>query len=180
MILKREFYFIRHGQTDHNLREGKDKEDYLEHIPLNQTGRAQAAAIEPIIALLPVQTICVSPMKRAQETKDIISVRLQASHQEIDELGECSASIWKEMARLGMYASFPSAGEVHKFIQRVKNGLNRALSLPSPPLIVSHGGVHWATCCLMKITNHEWALENCGLVHFSLDEAGKWSAKKLS
>lgn len=179
MILKQEFYFVRHGQTDHNLLEGKEKGDHTSDIPLNQTGRDQAVAIEPIIARLPIKTICVSPMKRAQETKNIIVPRLQAPHHEIDDLGECNASIWKEMVRLGMYSPIPNAGEVNLFMQRIRKGLNQALSLPGPSLIVAHGGVHWAICCLMNIKAHAWRLENCEIVHFSIDDAGQWIAKKL-
>lgn len=180
MILKREFYFVRHGQTDYNILEGKDKGDHPGDIPLNKTGRDQAAKIEPIVARLPIQTICVSPMKRAQETKNIITPRLQVPHHEIDDLGECSSKIWKEMARLGIYSSMPDSGDVHLFMKRVRNGLESALSLPGPSLIVAHGGVHWAACCLMSIATHEWALENCGIVHFFINAAGNWVAKKLN
>ena len=119
MILKKEFYFVRHGQTDHNILEGAGKGDHPEDVPLNMVGRNQAAAIEPMIALLPIQTICVSPMKRAQETKEIIAARLSVPHYEIDTLGECSGKIWKEMARLGMYSPFPNDGEVRLFMEWV-------------------------------------------------------------
>src|SRR3989338_1461541 len=107
MILKKEFYFVRHGQTDHNLLEGEEKGDHPADIPLNQTGRGQAATIEPMIALLPIQTICVSPMKRAQETKEIITARVEAPHYEVEGLGECSGKIWQEMGRLGMFSPPP-------------------------------------------------------------------------
>ncbi len=179
MILRKEFYFVRHGQTDHNISEGKEKGDHHGDIPLNATGRNQAAAIEPMIALLPILTICTSPMKRAKETKEIISARLPVPHYEINNLGECSAKIWGEMAQLGMYSPLPVGGEARLFIERVRKGINQTLSLPGPVLIVAHGGVHWATCCLMGIENHAWAVNNCDLVHFSIGEDGKWNASKL-
>lgn len=179
MIVKKEFYFVRHGQTDHNLLEGPNKGDHHGDTPLNQTGEGQAASIEPIIAVLPVETVCASPMKRAQQTKNIITPRLKAPHHEIEGLGECSAKVWQEMRVLGMYSPFPKAGEAYHFMERVKEGLNQALSLPGPTLIVSHGGVHWAACCLMDIKEHFWALENCGIVHFSVDSDGVWKARKL-
>lgn len=180
MILKKEFYFVRHGQTDHNARPGKDKGDHPTHIPLNQMGREQAVKIEPIITHLPVQTICHSPMRRVLETKNLIAANLKIPHYEIDELGECSAKVWNEMSRLGMYSSIPSDGEARLFFERVRKGLNQALLLPGPLLIVAHGGVHWATCCLMNIQSHDWAIENCGVVHFSIDGSGKWVAKKIT
>ena len=180
MVLKKEFYFVRHGQTDHNLLEGRHKGDHSAEIPLNKTGREQALAIEPIISLLPIRTICASPMERAQETKKIIAARLQAPHHQIDDLGECSSQVWRNMSTLGMYSAVPLEGEVRLFMDRVRSGLNRALALPGPSLVVAHGGVHWAACCLMGIQNHEWAIHNCGVVHFSVDTEGKWIASKLA
>jgi probable phosphoglycerate mutase len=180
MIPKREFYFVRHGQTDHNISEGNLKKDHATDTPLNAKGKQQAVAIEPIVAVLPVKTVCVSKMKRAQETKEIITPRLQVPHFDFDDLGECSAAIWKEMIGMGMYCTPPKEGEAFLFMERIRRGLNQALSLPGPCLIVAHGGVHWAACCLLDIKHHEWNLENCGVVHFSVTENQGWVAKKLT
>jgi probable phosphoglycerate mutase len=177
--MDQEFYFVRHGQTDHNILEGKEKGDHPEDISLNAVGRNQAAAIEPMIALLPIQTICVSPRKRALETKEIIAARLLAPHYEIGNLGECSGKIWKELASLRVESPFPADGELRLFMEQVRDGLNHALSLPGPLLIVAHGGVHWAICYLMGIENHQWAISNCAVVHFSIGPQGKWIASKL-
>lgn len=177
MILQKEFYFIRHGQTDHNISDGNLKKDHPEDIPLNETGKAQAKSIAPAISTLPIRTVCASPLKRVQQTKEIITHHLQAEHHEIHDLGECTAQIWKEMVQLGMYSSLPKEGLARYFMDRVRNGINQALSLPGPSLIVAHGGVHWALCCLMGIEEHEWAIGNCVPVHFLFE--GKWVAKKL-
>ena len=179
MIVKKEFYFVRHGQTDHNAIEGMNKGDHPENIPLNETGRSQARNIQPIISSLPVQTVCSSPLKRVQETKAIIASELQACHHDIDDLTECSALIWKEMRKHGMYSPLPKEGAARKFMDRVRNGINLALSHPSPTLIVAHGGVHWAVCCLMGIEKHDWAIDNCIPVHFFIEQNGKWRARKL-
>lgn len=180
MILKKEFYFIRHGQTDHNISEKKGKEDHPFDIPLNQTGTNQAQAAEPLIACLPIRTICCSPMRRAKETKEIITLRLQADHHEILELGECTAKIWKNLYGLGQNSSIPAEGDSLAFINQVRQGLNKALALPGPLLIVAHGGVHWAISYLMNIQNHEWAIENCKIIHFSIGSDDQWKAKKLN
>lgn len=180
MIHKKEFYFVRHGQTDHNLIEGKEKSDHTAEIPLNTTGKSQAIAIEPIIANLPIQTICCSPMLRAQETKQLITPRLQVPHVDIEDLGECTAKIWREMSGMGMYYFSPHSGEARFFIERVRRGINQALALPGPSLIIAHGGVHWALCSLLGIDTHEWRLQNCGIVHFFINSEQHWAAKKLS
>ena len=110
MILQKEFYFVRHGQTDHNLLEGKHKGDHPGDIPLNATGRNQTKLIQPTISTLPIKTVCSSPLKRAQETTEIITSHLQVHHHENSDLGECSAQIWKEMVQLGMYSPLPAGG----------------------------------------------------------------------
>lgn len=179
MIHKREFYFVRHGQTDHNILEEKQKGSLREDIPLNTTGRDQAKFIEPTISSLPIQTVCASPLRRAQETKEIITPKLQVSHYEIHDLGECSWQIWKEMVRIGMYSSVPEEGVVRQFMDQVRKGINQALSFPGTSLVVAHGGIHWAICCLMGIHEHEWEIGNCVPVHFFLGDDGQWKARKL-
>lgn len=180
MTLIQEFYFVRHGQTDHNLLEGKEKGDHTGGIPLNERGRSQAAAIEPIIASLPIQTICFSPMIRAKETKEIATPRLLAPHHEVEELGECTALTWRQMSQLGMYSVAEHEDPARQFIGRVHKGLEHALSLPGPALIVAHGGVHWAICWLLQIEDHSWSIENCGIAHFTLGPDAKWRAQKLA
>jgi len=180
MIIKTEFYFIRHGQTDYNASDLKiDHED----ISLNAVGFVgfkQAKEIEPIIANLPVKTICCSPLKRAKETKQIISARLPAAHHEMHSLGECSFKIWNDMTRCGPNAYLNGEEHVKSFIQKVRGGVNESLSLEGPQLLVAHGGIHWAICCLMAITEHDWVIDNCLPVHFFPDSNGHWKARKLA
>ncbi len=178
MILKKDFYFVRHGQTDHNIGKGNLKVDHPEDIALNDTGRNQAQNIEPIIAALPIRTVCSSPMKRVQETKSIITPKLQADHFTINHFTECSAKIWHEMVTYGMFNPLPSEGDVRLFMDRIREGINQALALPSPTLIVAHGGTHWALCCMLGITTHNWSISNCEVVHFSCEPQG-WTARKL-
>lgn len=56
---------VRHGQTDWNLEHRMQGQ--LE-VPLNETGRAQAAALGKRLALLPIDRVYVSPLGRARET----------------------------------------------------------------------------------------------------------------
>ena len=176
MILKKEFYFIRHGQTDHNI-SAEEKIDLPAHITLNSTGLIQANGIEPIIAFLPIKTVCCSPFKRAQETKNIVTSRLSANHCEIEELGECSGLIWKEMTALGTMAYLQAKDPVRNFMSQVLKGVNQALTQKGPILIVAHGGVHWALCCFLRV-ECVWAIDNCIPVHFTVENE-KWSARRL-
>ncbi len=175
MITKKEFYFIRHGQTDYNA---TSKVDPPENTPLNTTGRSQANSIEPIIASLPVKNVCSSPLRRAQETKEIVTARLLVGHYEISDLRECSGNVWREMTALGRSAHLQAKGSVFTFMQRVRKGINQALEQEGPVLIVAHGGIHWAICCFLE-ANCKWAIDNCVPVHFAVGNDDKWTAKRL-
>lgn len=177
MIFKKEFYFIRHGQTDYNT--SSTKIDHPYDISLNATGFRQAQAIEPVIANLPFKSVCHSPLKRAIETKEVITSRLHAVHHEIPELGECTMQIWTDMTACGIHAFNSPDQQVKAFMQQALRGINQALSHEGPVLVVAHGGIHWAICCLMGIANHEWIIDNCLPVHFSLGTENHWVARKL-
>lgn len=171
-----EFYFIRHGQTDYNVSNLKvDHEDVL----LNATGQQQALEIETVIAHLPIKSICYSPLKRAIETKDIISAQLKAAHHEIHDLRECTLREWDDMNAAGIHAHNSPHEHVRNYISRVQKGFNQALTRESPTLIVAHGGIHWALCCLLGISEHDWSVGNCVPVHF-FQRNGQWNARKLT
>lgn len=176
MIYKKDFFFIRHGQTDHNVSDIKT--DHYD-ASLNPIGLRQAQIIEPIVASLPIKSVCCSPLKRAKETKEIVCSQLKVIHYEIPELTECTMQIWSDMIACGACAYESDQAHVRAFMERVLTGINQALSCEGPVLIVAHGGIHWAICCLMEITEHNWVVENCLPVHFSIGTEGKWKATKL-
>lgn len=176
MITKKEFYFVRHGQTDSNV--ASIKRDCGD-IPLNRVGVDQAHRIEPIVATLPVKTVCTSPLIRTKQTRDIACSRLVAAHIEVMDIAESTMEIWQEMLALGKNAHKSLNEPVYSFMQRVLKGMNQALLHEGPVLIVAHGGVHWAICCLMEIDEHDWIIENCIVTHFVPKEEG-WIASKLN
>lgn len=172
MILKKEFYFVRHGQTDYNISLIK-----INHadVPLNATGRKQALSIAPSVNRLPFKTICCSPLKRAKETKELLVP--DQNHEEIEDLSECTSQIWGEMTSLGSLAFDEGSLVVKNFLERAKNGIHQALKNEGPVLIVAHGGIHWAICYWMNIQEHNWIVDNCRPVHFFINEANQWKAK---
>jgi probable phosphoglycerate mutase len=139
------FYFIRHGQTDHNIKKlvaGKTD------TPLNETGVKQAHAAAELLKKTNIRTIISSPLQRARKTAEIIASTLDKPIIIIDELVERSAGSFEGKPQ-GLWTlrwiydhyEIPDDENYSDFKQRVLRGLQKALQYPGPVLIVAHGGV---------------------------------------
>ncbi|MFA5998571.1 MAG: histidine phosphatase family protein [Candidatus Babeliales bacterium] len=169
-----EFYFVRHGQTDHNIGLVKKNLD----VPLNQVGLQQATMVKSYIAKLPIKTICYSPLKRAKQTKDIINAGLGIPEVKIPELAEGTGDFFSELQSVKS-KQMPISKNLKKFLKRVTKGLRKALQYPAPVLIVAHGGVYSALCRILNIDSDEWVVANCTLMHFYKNRDGNWSVNHL-
>jgi len=174
VIHKKNFYFVRHGEADFAK---VIPLDYDGDVSLNALGRQQALTIQPHIEKLPIQTVCVSPLRRALETKEIIAKNIKCPHIVIPELEECNGVIWEMMTSIENNPQ-QLTSHVQDFMQRAVNGINKALSYPGPVLIVAHGGVHWAMCYFMKIQQHDKFVENCIPLHFHHNDH-EWNVKRV-
>ena len=149
MIIHQQFFYVRHGQTDWNL--NKRLQGNAD-IPLNDTGIRQAYEAKQKLTGQPIATICTSPLQRARKTADIINENLQCPIIEIDGLKECNFGPnegsdnygWLKDWLNGDGSSIPPGVEPYdKFLNRVRQALNQAISdHPGPVLIVAHGGVY--------------------------------------
>ena len=70
MLIEKEFYFDRHGQTDWNIRHRAQGQT---DIPLNAKGLQQAKQAAESVANLKFGTICSSPLSRAIQTAEEIA-----------------------------------------------------------------------------------------------------------
>lgn len=172
---RKPFYFIRHGETDINANPNVKRVDY--DLPLNLKGRNQARFAREIVTTLPLSAVCCSPIQRAQETKSLLLDGLSIPQHDISELGECQASVWTNMVKLEQGEGYHVCEEVNAFLFQALSGTFQALENHETPLVVSHGGVHWALCYLMQIENHPWKIGNCQVVHFTPKESHKWEAR---
>ncbi|MGZ5279424.1 MAG: histidine phosphatase family protein [Pseudobdellovibrionaceae bacterium] len=152
----KDFYFLRHGETDWNREHrGMGQQD----IPLNPNGVQQAQAAADIFQSEKIRTICHSPLIRAKRTAEIIADKLNCAMVEVPELIECSwgqqegqiKGKWTEDWILGK--EIEGAESYQGFVQRAIVGINRSLEEKGPVLIVSHGGVFWAVLQYGKIAS---------------------------
>jgi len=141
------FFYLRHGETDWN------RDDLIQgvtDVPLNDTGRAQAAEAAERFRGVEVSTLCVSPLSRARETADIVNRVLRRPVDVIDELAEVGFGVKEGVPRGDLFREWeqgrtPEGAEPYDaFMARALAAVNQALARPGPVLIVAHGGVYRA------------------------------------
>ncbi len=148
MLLKKPFYYIRHGQTDWNL---EKRYQGSKDIPLNETGIAQAHAAVDSLKDRGITHVFSSPLRRARVTADILNASLGLPLTEINGLQECNFGVLEGTLRSGKNFSdkwraghTPEMAETYvDFTQRVFTALNQILAHDSVPLVVAHGAVFW-------------------------------------
>ena len=144
----------RHGETDSN-REARFQGRL--DVPLNATGREQAAALAERVAEAGVVTLWASPLVRARETAEIVGARigleprLDARLVEVD-VGEWEGRLYADVARedaerFTAYQRpaadfrFPGGEALAEQVERVAAALADVRALgPLPALVVCHGG----------------------------------------
>lgn len=160
-IPKKRFRFIRHAETDWNekrLCQG------IRDIPLNASGKAQAAAFGRKSVSLSIETLCSSPLLRATETATaILAFHPYAKLQIVDGLKERDWGDLEGISSEHMYAVekqeekdpfFDPGSRVESrenFKARVLVAMHTSLQYGDNPLLVSHGRVFLILCELLKI-----------------------------
>jgi len=86
-------YLARHGQTAYNL-EGRFQGQ--QPVPLDDTGRAQAAELAERAATYGFRALWCSPLLRARETADIVARRIALEPKEDERLMETDAGDWTD------------------------------------------------------------------------------------
>lgn len=142
------FIFIRHGETDWNLRNIAMRQ---QDIPLNETGIQQAHKAAQILNDIPIVSIISSTLTRTLQTAEIISSPFGIPFQGDDNLREMSFGVIEGQPK-GDGSTFKAwrAGEhvegaetYNDFTSRVVSALRKALHNQGPVLIITHGGVYW-------------------------------------
>ncbi len=179
------FFFMRHGQTDHN------KQGILQgHLDtsLNDRGRAQVLEALQTLKTHEFDLVITSPLKRARESAGIVAREIEAPLQVNPRLrertfGELDGRPFKEI--MALYPDFweiirtdtgrvtPGCETLEEVESRLKEFLRevRDLGLRKKILVVSHGATGRI---LHKLINrdenfHEFEIENCKIIEFSLE-----------
>jgi broad specificity phosphatase PhoE len=141
------FFFVRHGETEWN-REQRTQGQV--DVRLNDTGRRQAHAARTMVAALGARTVCASPLVRARETAEILNEGLGLPMHIVDDLKECCWGVRQGGQNNDWFDGWVGGARVEgaeaydSFLRRAMNGVNAALALPGPVLIVAHGGIFWS------------------------------------
>lgn len=168
MLLEKDFYYIRHGQTDWNA---KGRMQGFTDIPLNETGRQQAYQAAESIKGIEILTICASPLGRALETAKILNEVLNCELIILDDLKEACFGDHEGLVDDGWFAVWkdgeftPGGAETRdQFLGRATAGINKAIDRPGPVLIAAHGGLYGSIKHYFGVQDNQ-VLPNCALAH---------------
>lgn len=144
--MKSEIYFMRHGESEANFLgilcgSGND-------VTLTTLGKQQAQATAQETIELSFDVIVTSPLKRAQETAQIMASLHPKAKLMIDsELMEQNYGLWEGRPFIEIKDQFlvncnPPEGESQEsFTQRLRAFKNKTSKFEGRILLVSHGGV---------------------------------------
>jgi broad specificity phosphatase PhoE len=147
-------YLARHGQTAYNLQR---RFQGLLPVPLDDTGRTQAAELAEAAAAHPFAVLWCSPLARARETADIVAQRIGLTPVEDARLVETDAGDWTDRPFADVQAEdpegfaafvtgdpqfrFPGGESFAEQATRVAAALDDVERGRLPALVVCHGQV---------------------------------------
>ncbi|MBM3521422.1 MAG: histidine phosphatase family protein [Alphaproteobacteria bacterium] len=175
------FLFLRHGETDGNLRSVYQRPDQ----PLNATGEAQARRAATVLARQPVADIVASPMARAWRTAALAAEPHGLAPREEPEIQErVYTALFGQPTHDFDWARDPPGCEgLGEFVTRVRGGLTRALNTAPPEtglrLIVAHGGVLLVLTAMTGLTLPSELQRNATPLRFERN-AGGWRASAIA
>lgn len=164
------FYFLRHGETDHNKYQIiNDPSD----VSINSNGIDQAREVRKLIESLNLQTLIQSPMRRVIETREIIFEDCPIPTVVVDEFKECSHDIWLNLDHYVENYNRDLSSAAQKFIDRIQIGLGKVHQANAPALVIAHGGTFWSICHHLNIQKNR-RIPNCQLVKFFQTSDSEW------
>lgn len=145
VLPRREFWFLRHGETDWNARQlAQGAAD----IQLNARGLEQAHAAAELLRGLGIVAIHASPLSRARDTAEIAARVLGLEVNIVPELREAAYGIHEGVPMSGWFHGWvtgentPQGAESFADLRRrACRAMDYCLAGAAPALIVAHGGL---------------------------------------
>lgn len=171
------FYYLRHGQTDHNRKricQGQTD------IPLNAEGLAQAEEAADILAETNPVAIVASDLMRVRQTAKPIAERLDLEVVTNPELRERAFGVFEDRPIEGQLWSFdhPSMETIEDFVDRSLRGFRSALTADET-LVVTHGGLRRVLAGALWLDLPYWSGHNAIPLRFTKEASG-WKAEALT
>ncbi len=168
-------YLLRHGETDYN-REPARVQGRID-VPLNDTGRAQARAVDAP----PHDALYSSHLARARETAEIVGAGAPQIDERLAESarGDWEGREWREIQSTepeafaawraaGAGFRFPGGESLSEQMERVVAALDDVARGPLPALVVCHGGSIRVALCHASGRGldafHDWDVPNGALI----------------
>lgn len=133
------FYFLRHGETEHNKRRIIQTQ---RGVTLNDTGRGQARAAAGVLATRDFVEIHASDLERTWETAEIVNEQCKKPLLKQSNLWERDWGDWAGQSNIDLnWGGDPENGEtLQQFTLRTLDGFREVLGHGRNILIVAHGG----------------------------------------
>ena len=159
----REFYFMRHGQTNLNrLNKYTGVLDY----PLNILGIEQCINAKKTIDILDIKKVYSSSLLRAKQTVKLVTDKKAIILKELDER---DFGILAGLKKVNYKKNFFPKGESN---YRLKNRVFKKIDLENKSLIVSHSRVFKTICEILQIKTN--SIKNCEIVKFEETIKDDW------
>jgi broad specificity phosphatase PhoE len=176
-LFRRPFYFLRHGETETNLRRLVAGSIDTQLTPL---GRQQALEAARVLANEPVTAVYSSPLRRAHETAVPIAETLGLPVIVLAGLAERTWGVLEGQPRASRVRGVtPEGAESGRaFVERILSAL--ALIESEAPLIVGHSGVFRVLCRTLEIADTEAPIANALPLRFERSSEAMWTLKQLT
>lgn len=171
------FYFLRHGQTDHNRQ--RICQGHTD-VPLNGSGVTQAEEAASILAEAKPIAMTASDLMRVRQTAKPVAERLGLEVAINADLRERAFGIYEDRSIGGQLWSFdhPSVESIEDFVDRSLLGFKAALTADDT-LVVTHGGLRRVLAGAMGLELPYWSRHNALPLRFTREASG-WKAEALT
>ena len=189
MLEKKSFYFVRHGESEHNQRGlvAGGKTD----SPLTEKGITQALGLKDKILAVGIEHVISSPMIRAKKTAEIAWSGIPDIDENLREFelavfeGKEDKGVTEYVIDLPYDVPVPDGESKKEFVQRITCSFNKWLNTYENPLLfVGHGFIWGILLHIMELSIYNpdgtliADLENCRLAHFCYNGL-RWEVKYL-